>query len=252
MDKKQKQVYELLKEFLQIVNKHNLQYMIIYGTLLGAKRHNGFIPWDDDIDLVVPKATLDFLVQNYPSKIYLPENNNSPLLIPKFSNDNKTNEEAVFIDLFLAIPTSRKNISKFSSLKNKIRYLHTYTRRKTFKRQWGLRILKFFSLFSWLSKKYSVGDAYNDLYSDKPEFSSVLYLPFKKKTYKNTYSKLDFDTAIESNFEDLSVKIPSNWEEILIQNYGKNWSTPKKFKYCEHLGLYDMEIFVYKKRKINN
>ncbi|MBE5885006.1 MAG: LicD family protein [Lachnospiraceae bacterium] len=45
---------ELLKEFDAVCRKHGLRYNIAFGTLLGAVRHGGFIPWDDDIDVLMP------------------------------------------------------------------------------------------------------------------------------------------------------------------------------------------------------
>lgn len=44
---------KLLDYFDQLCREHNLRYYIAYGTLLGAVRHQGFIPWDDDIDVVM-------------------------------------------------------------------------------------------------------------------------------------------------------------------------------------------------------
>ena len=43
----------LINEFARICKKHNLRWFAYGGTLLGAARHNGFIPWDDDVDLMM-------------------------------------------------------------------------------------------------------------------------------------------------------------------------------------------------------
>ena len=46
---------KMLKEFINICNKLDLKYYVIGGTALGTIRHNGFIPWDDDIDVGMPR-----------------------------------------------------------------------------------------------------------------------------------------------------------------------------------------------------
>ncbi|MDD7578772.1 MAG: LicD family protein [Elusimicrobia bacterium] len=60
---------ELLKEFVRICNKFNLDYWLDYGSLLGAKRHGGYVPWDDDLDIAMEQESLDKFKQIVNSEI---------------------------------------------------------------------------------------------------------------------------------------------------------------------------------------
>ena len=51
MNNLQKMLFDLLCEFNTICTKYNITYYLSGGTLLGALRHEGFIPWDDDVDV---------------------------------------------------------------------------------------------------------------------------------------------------------------------------------------------------------
>lgn len=55
LKKLQKCEIEILDKIVEICDKHNLQYFLVGGTCLGAVRHSGFIPWDDDIDVSMPR-----------------------------------------------------------------------------------------------------------------------------------------------------------------------------------------------------
>ena len=47
---------DLLHEFDRVCRRHGLKYFLIFGSLLGAVRHHGFIPWDDDMDVIMPRS----------------------------------------------------------------------------------------------------------------------------------------------------------------------------------------------------
>lgn len=60
---------EILDEYIRICNKYNLSYFLVGGTLLGAIRHKGFIPWDDDIDIGMPRKDYEKLLQVAPKEL---------------------------------------------------------------------------------------------------------------------------------------------------------------------------------------
>lgn len=62
--------YEMLKEIHRYTESHSLTYFLSAGTLLGAVRHQGFIPWDDDIDIIMPQPDFEMLMKNYKSDRY--------------------------------------------------------------------------------------------------------------------------------------------------------------------------------------
>jgi len=59
---------DLLQDMHEFCIEHNLKYSLGFGTLIGAIRHMGFIPWDDDIDIMMPRPDYEIFCRTYVSK----------------------------------------------------------------------------------------------------------------------------------------------------------------------------------------
>lgn len=66
---KERQI-KMLERFDNFCRSHNIPYFLSYGTLLGAVRHSGYIPWDDDVDVMVPRPYINYLVQCFKDDNY--------------------------------------------------------------------------------------------------------------------------------------------------------------------------------------
>ena len=63
---------DIAKDFHQVCVDHNIPYYMLGGTMLGAVRHKGFIPWDDDMDFGVERKYLEKLEKIYAEKVNSP------------------------------------------------------------------------------------------------------------------------------------------------------------------------------------
>ena len=83
-------LFELLSYVANVLEKNNLKYSLAYGSLLGAARHGGFIPWDDDLDIIMPW-------DDYNKMLTLPEfNTKGGKYTVHYSKNCELNDEKVY------------------------------------------------------------------------------------------------------------------------------------------------------------
>ncbi|MCL1879618.1 MAG: LicD family protein [Actinomycetia bacterium] len=95
---------ELLKVFAAFCEEHDLRYSLFGGTLLGAVRHQGFIPWDDDIDVLMPRpdyekflVLADQLLKGF--SVITHENSALDVYFAKLQNLDIRSQEPVYVDV---------------------------------------------------------------------------------------------------------------------------------------------------------
>lgn len=118
LDRLRQTELEIMDVVHNFCKEHNLKYSLVYGTLLGAVRHKGFIPWDDDMDICMPRRDYDKFIElwekNPPKGYVLQNKNNSPEFSQNFTKIRKDHtaflyfeeetkylyHKGIFIDIF--------------------------------------------------------------------------------------------------------------------------------------------------------
>lgn len=246
LKKLQKEMLSLLIEVDRICNKYNIKYVLSYGTLIGAVRHKGFIPWDDDVDIEmfredyerfceVCKYELDdtkFFLQNQKTD----ENYNWVYGKLKLKNtsfirsgqEHLKQKDGIFIDIFPLDKISHNRYKqKFSMLMCKMcrKILWAIVGKERADSKIGRTIYKVLSfipqtlimlLFNYFSKL--------DNNKETQLLVSHNYLSgyiFKYEWYVE---------IIEVEFEGYTFFAPKGYDEILSSIYGKYMELPPKEK----------------------
>ncbi len=241
--------FDLLCSVCKFCNDNNLRYYLCAGTLLGAIRHKGFIPWDDDIDIQMPRPDYDYLIENFKST------NNIKILSPGYDNyyynfakaiDARTrlcelnlkpiDSYGVYIDIFPieGMPdneTERLNhFKKLDSIRNRInRYGYG---KPVLRKNLYLYFKQWITYFSNNDHKIkNLQKEYIDL-AHLYDYNSSNYVYVSGGGYhiKEIYSKDVFANPVLVEFEGESFNAPKEWDKYLHQLYGDYMTLPPEDK----------------------
>lgn len=251
----QKKELSILKEIIKVIEKNNLHYCAIGGTCLGAVRHKGYIPWDDDIDIVLPRKEYELfrteLWKQLPDPLkkmdgdvsvsynflFMRIHDPSTSIIMQEMLGSPDRVNGAFVDIF-PVDGRPDNvfIRKIWYIKY-VFYMISNGRRRAKKRKiTGLgRLVK--ELYGELLKKLCRYNYFTDAicsYMSK-------YDVFKCKTaiwngaQRGAAKKYDYDLSFESDFftdtvsapfEDFSIQIPRRYHDYLTTHYGDYMKLP--------------------------
>lgn len=232
---------ELLNSVSEFCEKNNLEYFLAYGTLIGAVRHKGFIPWDDDIDLIMKRADYETFISTFNDhhevhKVYTSRNTawypfpyakiSHERTVLKEENDNMTEDIGVNIDLFPLdfMPEDNKILKRIKFQYNMLMLKSIrINKERSFLKNMILRISKFF-----LQGKSANGIAREieriatSDYGRSENMGNIVF------TEKNTdHAPAEAFSAFEMcEFEGRQYHIPKGYDHWLRSFYGDYMALP--------------------------
>jgi len=252
--------FEILCDIDSYCKKNNIKYMLSGGTTLGAVREHDFIPWDDDIDIMMPRADFEKFIANYskecPDKYQVGSLLDETWTRPPVRIWDKTtrisqkhiNEQdiGVFVDLFPIDGTPKTTIGRhifFWHLKF-LNILRNATQRKIFLE--GEKFITLKKVLGFLCKPLStrklalmqneLGKKYK--YEDSKIVAVSLALA---KWYKECIAKECLDEVIYETFHGKEFPIPKGYHQYLSNLYGEDYMTPKREGDSTHSHLWNVE-----------
>lgn len=247
---------ETLKEILRICNKYNLKCYLWYGTLLGAVRHGGFIPWDDDLDLTMPEEDYNRFLEIAKSELndefflhyigtdknYFPAfariRRNDTVYIPDVYKWAKFSHNGVWVDIY-PLRYAKSN----HSLTEKVKF---YILRKVFRPATAINVMGVKSdnaakkLLGKLIQKFDLEtlQRWNDRVASSCKKKDAKYLVCEgsKNNMRNYYHPIErFGNGIIYDFEGVPCLIPADWDGVLRQIYGDYMQLPPEEQRVGHL-----------------
>ena len=253
---------EILKKVADICEEQHLHYFLAYGTLIGAVRHKDYIPWDDDVDIMMPRPDYEKLIRYFMSNeestrpLQLMNDltvENYPYMISRISDSrywlDVENEKAygigVFIDIYPldGLGNSKENatelINKGKDLSSLIflatrKYFHKGNTKTWFKTAIKLPAFIYAKL---MGKKYfarkTLSLLSNNTYEESDYVGCLVWTTYRER---EVFDKSLFEECVDVPFGKYTFKAPKKYDSVLTQIYHDYMKLPpEKDRVAHHL-----------------
>ena len=246
------QSVKILYAIDEICRQEGIKYFLAYGSLLGAIRHNGFIPWDDDIDIQMPRDDYErfeeYCKKNseelYPYVLFSQETESGyPYVLDRLCDVRyaiqKDNEKdcgmGLFVDIYPldGMGNDLKEAATFEKRAHALTSLFLQSTRKHFKIGKTKKIKKIIEkylrfIYAKFRGKHFFGEKIASIsktydYYDSDYVGCVAWRTYGKR---DIYKREWVDELIEHRFEEKMLMIPKYYDALLSQLYGDYMTLP--------------------------
>lgn len=266
---------QILKEVDRICRKHHIKYMLDSGTLIGAVRHKGFIPWDDDVDIVFLRKDYERFILVAPEEMKrgmhilfpadLAKNNTfydfTPKIVYEKSRKTLVNSETTFyagelnhicVDIFILDEISENLVSqKIQILLMKIiyglamghRYQLDYSKYKGMQK-FQVAFLAAIGRCIPMTKICAL-ERKTAVRQNKKKSNTLYYSNYQPDYIHMTIPRSASAEVEEAEFENCHFMIPKGWDQVLRVVYGDYQTLPPEEKRVpSHGNLEDKGFYV--------
>lgn len=239
---------DLFAEFVRVCEKHRWKYFALGGTLLGAVRHSGFIPWDDDIDLIMPRGDYDQLIEVGESEFLHPYFFQCPRtehgfwrshvqirnsLTTGYIDDDAERpcNKGIFIDIFVLdeVPRGailRRAYKKKAEMMSRLAMIgmnaelpdwQPLAPSKAIKKKLSDAIIKGEKYGDWFDKYNAYLGRYRGTGSNLVGHTSFGFCE------ASVWDKAWYEDTVQLDFEMMSICCPKQWHEVLSRYFGPDY-----------------------------
>lgn len=245
---------DILQHVCDFCSKNNIKVFLSGGTLIGAVRHHGYIPWDDDIDIQMMREDYDKFIREYPKK------DNSPYKLISYETDKKLpltfakviesrtvlHDElsgsypmGVYIDIF-PIDKVPESLKLQTHLYRKAKfYINLFLLKQfSFARRRGflMNVALFFGklLLSFIPTSVITAKIIKTAKSYKDQGSTLCGCVVWGYGIREVHPIKDMDEAVMMDFEDRKFPVPAGYDSYLHAVYGNYMQLPPKDEQVSH------------------